>query len=134
VAARQGTLRSRQPFTVEWEFDPAEGALVAVSAKAPAGGGGPAARPEGALAPPAPQALDALAEGRVRALVWDHAAVAQQVVRRAGRSRWLTFTLGPGGVYRFRALEQLYHADARAVGDALVVALGGAGRLAARTA
>ena len=134
VAARRGTLCSRQPFTVEWEFDPAEGALVAVSAKAPAGGGGPAARPEGALAPPAPQALDALAEGRVRALVWDHAAVAQQVVRRAGRSRWLTFTLGPGGVYRFRALEQLYHADARAVGDALVVALGGAGRLAARTA
>jgi hypothetical protein len=134
VAARRGTLRSRQPFTVEWEFDPAEGALVAVSAKVPAGGGGPAARPEGALAPPAPQALDALAEGRVRALVWDHAAVAQQVVRRAGRSRWLTFTLGPGGVYRFRALEQLYHADARAVGDALVVALGGAGRLAARTA
>ena len=25
VAARRGTLRSRQPFTVEWEFDPAEG-------------------------------------------------------------------------------------------------------------
>jgi hypothetical protein len=66
--------------------------------------------------------------------VWDHAAVAQQVVRRAGRSRWLTFTLGPGGVYRFRALEQLYHADTRAVGNALVVVLGGAGRPVARTA
>ena len=59
--------------------------------------------------------------------------MAQQVVCRAGRSRWLTFTLGPGGVYRFRALEQLYQADARAVGDALVVALGGVGRLAARS-
>jgi hypothetical protein len=134
LAARRGTLRSRQPFTVEWEFDPPEGVLVAVSAKAPAGSGGPGARAEGALAPPAPQALDALAQGRVRALVWDHAAVAQQVVRQVGRSRWLTFTLGPGGVYRFRALEQLYQADARAVGDALVVALGGTGRPAARTA
>ena len=50
LAARRGTLRSRQPFTVEWEFDPAEGALVAVSARAPAGGGGPAARAEPALA------------------------------------------------------------------------------------
>ena len=29
----------------------------------------------------------------------------------------VSFTLGPGGVYRFRALEQLYQADARAVGD-----------------
>jgi hypothetical protein len=134
LAARRGTLRSRQPFTVEWEFDPAEGVLVAVSAKAPAGSVGPGARAEGALAPPAPQALDALAQGRVRALVWDHAAVAQQVVCQVGRSRWLTFTLGPGGVYRFRALEQLYQADARAVGDALVVALGGTGRPAARTA
>ena len=103
-------------------------------ANAPAGSVGPGARAEGALAPPAPQALDALAQGRVRALVWDHAAVAQQVVRQVGRSRWLTFTLGPGGVYRFRALEQLSQADARAVGDALVVALGGTGRPAARTA
>jgi hypothetical protein len=136
LAARRGTLRSRQPFTVEWEFDAAEGALMAVSARAPVGDGGPVARAEPALAEPASarQALDALAEGRVRALVWDHAAVAQQVVCRAGRSRWLTFTLGPGGVYRFRALEQLYQADLRAVGDALVVALGGASRPAARTA
>ena len=136
LAARRGTLRSRQPFTVEWEFDPVEGALVAVSARAPAGGGGPAARAEPNLAGPVlvPQALDALAQRRVRALVWDHAAVAQQVVCQVGRSRWLTFTLGPGGVYRFRALEQLYQADMRAVGDALIVALGGASRLAARTA
>jgi glycosyl transferase family 1 len=136
LAARRGAIRSRQPFTVEWEFDPVEGALVAVSTRAPADGGGPATRAEPAVAGPAlaPQALDALAQGRVRALVWDHAAVAQQVVCRAGRSRWLTFTLGAGGVYRFRALEQLYQADVRAVGDALIVALGGAGRLAARTA
>jgi hypothetical protein len=135
LAARRGTLHARQPFTVEWEFDPVEGALVAVSARAPADGGGLAARPEPAPAGPAlvPQALDALVQGRIRALVWDHAAVAPQVVCRAGRSRWLTFTLGPGGVYRFRALEQLYHADARAVGGALVVALGGAGRPAARS-
>jgi hypothetical protein len=37
-------------------------------------------------------------------------------------------------VYRFRALEQLYQADVQTVGDALVVALGGAGRPTARTA
>jgi hypothetical protein len=55
-------------------------------------------------------------------------------VCRAGRSQWLTFTLGPGGVYRFRALEQLYLADVRAVRDALVLALGGGSRPAARTA
>jgi hypothetical protein len=78
------------------------------------------------------EAIDALAQGRVRALVWDHTAVAPQVVCRAGRSRWLTFTLGQGGVYRCRALERLSPADARAVGDALVAVLGGAGRPAAR--
>jgi hypothetical protein len=132
--ARRGTLRSRQRFTVDWEYDAAAGALVAVSARRPVGGGGPAAGAEPAAAGPAltPAAREALVQGRVRALVWDHAAVGPQVVCRAGRSRWLTFTLGPGGVYRFRALEQLYHADARAVGDALVMALGGAGRPAAR--
>jgi glycosyl transferase family 1 len=134
-AARRGTLRSRQPFTVDWEYDAAAGALVAVSARGPVGGGGPAAGAEPAAVGPAltPEAREALAQGWVRALVWDHAAVGPQVVCRAGRSRWLTFTLGPGGVYRFRALEQLYQADARAVGDALVVALGGAGRPAARS-
>jgi hypothetical protein len=58
--------------------------------------------------------------------------VAPQVVCRAGRSRWLTFTLGPGGVYRFRALERLYQADARVVGGALVAILGGAARPAGR--
>lgn len=136
LTARRKTLRSRQPFVVEWEFDPVERALIAVSAKVPVDGQGPAARAESRLVASAlaPQALEALAQGQVRALVWDHAAVAQQVVCRAGRSRWLTFTLGPGGVYRFRALEQLYQADVRAVRDALVVALGGGGRPAARTA
>ena len=136
LTARRKTLRSRQPFVVEWEFDPVERALIAVSAKVPVDGQGPAARAESRLVASAlaPQALEALAQGQVRALVWDHAAVAQQVVCRAGRSRWLTFTLGPGGVYRFRALEQLYQADVRAVRDALVVELGGGGRPAARTA
>ena len=130
LAARRGTLRSRQSFTVDWEYDAAAGALVAVSAR------GSAAGTEPASAGPAltPEARDALAQGRVRALVWDHAAVAPQVVCRAGRSRWLTFTLGQGGVYRFRALEQLYQADAPAVGDALVAVLGGADRTAGRPA
>jgi hypothetical protein len=32
----------------------------------------------------------------------------------------LTFTLGAGGVYRFRALEKLYQADVGTVGEALV--------------
>jgi hypothetical protein len=136
VAARRGTLRSGQPFTVKWEFDPMEGALAAVSVRVPAPAGRPATRgtPMPTEPAPAPQrALDALAHGQVRALVWDHTAVAQQIVCRAGGSRWLTFTLGPGGVYRFRALEQLYQANVAAVGDALVAALGGADRSAAKT-
>jgi hypothetical protein len=50
--------------------------------------------------------------------------VAPHVVCRAGRSRSLTFTLGQGGVYRFRAIEQIYQADTRAVCAALVAMLG----------
>src|SRR5262249_14123551 len=88
-------------------------ALVAVSRREPGVG-------ERALTA---EAIDALGEGRIRALVWDHAAVAPQVVCRTGRAGWLTFTLGPGGVYRFRALEQIYRADGRAVGGALVAIL-----------
>jgi len=132
LRAGRGALPSRQPFTVQWEFDPVEGVLLAVSAPRPAPGDGPATReaPVRAAPRPDPQVLDALAHGQVRALVWDHTAVAQQIVCRAGRSRWLTFTLGPGGVYRFRALEQIYQADARAVGAALVAALNGADRSA----
>jgi hypothetical protein len=123
-AARQGTLRTRQSFTVGWEYDVAAAALVAVSTRGPASAGSTL---------PA-EALDALAQGRVQALVWDHAAVAPQVVCRAGRSRWLTFTLGQGGVYRFLALERVYQADARVVGGALVAMLGVAERPAGRPA
>jgi hypothetical protein len=134
-AARQGTLRTRQSFTVGWEYDVAAAALVAVSARGLIGaddtapGTGPASA--GSTLPA--EALDALAQGRVRALVWDHTAVAPQVVCRAGRSRWLTYTLGQGGIYRFRALEKLYQADAGVVGGALVAMLGGADRPARRS-
>jgi hypothetical protein len=123
-AARQGTLRTRQSFTVGWEYDVAAAALVAVSTRGQALAGSTL---------PA-EALDALAQGRVRALVWDHAAVASQVVCRAGRSRWLTFTLGQGGVYRFLALERVYQADVRGVGSALIAMLGVAERPAGRPA
>ena len=58
--------------------------------------------------------------------------MAPQVVCRPGRFRWLTFTLGSGGVYRFHALEQLYRADAQAIGDALVGILADGGRPAER--
>jgi len=109
-AARQGTLRTSQSFTVAWEYDVAAAALVAVSRR----GSGAAGSVLTA------DVLDALRQGRIRALVWDHADVAPQVVCRTGRSRWLTFTLGPGGVYRFRALEQFYQADVPMIGEALV--------------
>jgi hypothetical protein len=112
-AARQGTLGTSQSFTVDWEYEPAAEVLLAVSR-------GPGA-PGAALTR---EAVAALRQGRIRALVWDHAAVAPQVVCRAGRFRWLTFTLGSGGVYRFRALEQLYRADAPAIGNALAAILG----------
>ena len=123
-AARQGSLRTRQSFTVGWEYDVAAAALVAVSTRGRASAGSTL---------PA-EAIDALAQGRVRALVWDHAAVASQVVCRAGRSRWLTFTLGQGGVYRFLALERLYQADVQVVGGALVAMLGVSVRPAGRPA
>ena len=109
-SARQGTLRTNQSFTVAWEYDAAAGALVAVSRGWP-GGAGP---------DPTAEVVDALRQGRIRVMLWDHAEVAPQVVCRTGRSRWLTFTLGSGGVYRFRALEQLYRADVATVGEVLV--------------
>lgn len=135
-AAGEGTLRTRQSFTVGWEYDAAAAALVAVSARGTIGADGakPGTGPASAAPTLPEEAIDALAQGRVRALVWDHTAVAPQVVCRAGRSRWLTFTLGQGGVYRFRALERLYQADARVVGGALVAILGAAVRPAGRPA
>ena len=111
--ARQRSLSTSQSFTVDWEYEAAANVLVAVSRRGPGATGG-------ALTD---EAVAALRQGRIRALVWDHAAVAPQVVCRAGRFRWLTFTLGSGGVYRFRALEQLYCADAQAIGDALAAIL-----------
>jgi hypothetical protein len=123
-AARRGTLRSRQLFTVAWEYDSTAAALLAVSSRGP-GPAGPALPAE---------AIAALGQGQIRALVWDHAAVASQVVCRTGRSRWLTFTLGPGGVYRFRALEQLYQADAREVGRVLAAMLAAADHSVGRPA
>lgn len=113
-AARRGTLRTCQAFTVAWDYDAEAAILVAVSRRGP-GSAGPDRLAAG---------IDALGQGRIHALVWDHAAVAPQVVYRVGRSGWLTFTLGPGGVYRFRALERLYAADVREVGGALVSMLG----------
>ena len=125
-AARQGTLRTPQAFTVGWEYDAAAAALVAVSTRTLSGADDrvrpTASLPAGSTVPA--EAIDALAEGRVRALVWDHAAVALQVVRDVGRSRRLTYTLGQGGVYRFLALERLYQADARGVRAALIAMLG----------
>ena len=120
--ARQGTLRASQSFTVVWEHDARMGVLIAVSRRE---------RPGAEAAPTADvlnaglsaDIVDALRQHRIRALMWDHAAVAPQVVCRTGRSRWLTFTLGAGGVYRFRAVEELYRADAR-LGDALAGILG----------
>ena len=121
-AARQGTLGTSQSFTVDWEYETAANVLLAVSRR---GAGAPGTVLTG-------EAVAALREGGIRALVWDHAAVAPQVVCRAGRFRWLTFTLGSGGVYRFRALEQLYRADAQAIGDALVGILADGDRPAER--
>jgi len=67
---------------------------------------------------------DALARGLVRAIVWDHSAVAAQVMCRHGRGPWLTFTMGPAGAYRFRALERLYRANPGATGRAALAILG----------
>jgi hypothetical protein len=112
--ARQGTLRASQSFTVAWEHHAPAGALIAVSRRnGPATPGGVAA-----------DVVGALRQGRMAALVWDHAAVAPQVVCRTGRFTWLTFTLGAGGVYRFRALEALCRADAPGVREALLGILG----------
>jgi hypothetical protein len=58
-------------------------------------------------------------------MIWDHSAVAGQIVDPSGGAPGLTFTLGTGGVYRFQALERVYGADPEGTGQSLVTILGG---------
>jgi hypothetical protein len=118
----------RAGFTLELEHGPA-GALVIASVPRPPHRGGAAA--EGTTAPgaPLPGALaDALRRGAIRVMIWDHSAVAPQIVDPRAGGRGLTFTLGTGGVYRFRALERVYAADPEGVGHVLATLLGGRAR------
>jgi hypothetical protein len=117
------TLKTRQRFTVGFEHDENAQALVVVSV--PSGPDEPGA-PAAAITRRLPDGLrEALAQGKIRTIVWDHAAVAGQVVYRSGRRRWLTFTLGAGGVYRFRALDSVYRAAPEPTGQALIALFDG---------
>lgn len=90
--ARRGALRARQPFDVSGALDVASETLLLTSVAA-------AADARWSELPEQPD--------RVATLVWDHSALGHQVVYRLGRRRWLTASIGPGGVHRFDAVNQL---------------------------
>ena len=125
-AVSADALSTRQPFVLRFACEEsAPSTLVATSvADGPNARADVAARPS-TLAPWSPGVADALRRGQVRAIVWDHSAVAPQVTVRAGRGPWLTYPMGAGGAYRFRALERLYRADPGATGRAALAILVG---------
>jgi hypothetical protein len=53
------------------------------------------------------RAEEADIEGPIAVLLWDHSALGHQVVYALGRRRWLTASVGPGGVHRFDAVVRL---------------------------
>jgi hypothetical protein len=90
--ARAGILHTRQPFQVHGRFDDTTGVLTLTSNIEP--GDSPAEdlplRPD-----------------RVTLLIWDHSMLGHQVSYVVGRGRWLTASIGPGGVHRFDAIAEL---------------------------
>jgi len=118
--ARAGTLRARQPFRVSTDFDPEGGVLTLTS------------RPvddedEKKGGDSLPRALpDALRDGRVKLIVWDHSALGLQIVYATSRCKWLTVGLGSGGVHRFEALSELARSFPEQTCPALLSVLRGA--------
>jgi hypothetical protein len=105
--ARLGTLRTRQAFDVVGHFEAASKVLTLTSALPSAGR---------ACLPPA-EPTD-IAES-VATVVWDHCALGQQVMYALGRRRWLTASVGPGGVHRFDAIAELLRGQPAIVRPAL---------------
>jgi hypothetical protein len=97
--ARGGTLVARQPFDVRVDFDATAGVLTLTSF------GMSGALPPSALAPGVEEAV---VEGRVQVIVWDHTAVARDIVYSIKPGQWFHVGLGVDGVHRFEALSGVY--------------------------
>ena len=114
--SQTGRLVTRQPFVLTFDFDASSGTLTLRSRAPIRGEDRPSSLPSDADA--------ALAAGAVTLLVWDHSALGHQIVYLAGRRRWMTAGLGPGGVHRFDAVSTLYRSSPRRIAGALRSLLG----------
>lgn len=113
--AMAGKLGNRQPFRVSIAADPALGAVVLTSDTLDA--------PTESF----PVAVERmLLDGRLRAMVWDHARIGEYLFCEVSPDRWLRIGLGGNGLYRFEALVAAYRRSPRRVGASMVEVLRGA--------
>lgn len=115
--ARGGTLRSKQPFGIEVEFD-ADSSTLRLSSVARFA----ASAARAALLPDVERAVR---EGRVRLVMWDHTAVAPDMIYEVRPGWWLQVGLGSGGVHRFEALSAVYRRSPNESARPLLMILGG---------
>jgi hypothetical protein len=114
--ARGGILHAEQAFGVQTDFDATAGVLTLLSF-----GTAPGAAP----APLAAEVEDAVLEGRVHTIVWDHTPVAHDVVYAIEPGQWFRVGLGLDGVHRFEALSALYRLARAETAPALLAILRG---------
>jgi hypothetical protein len=107
--ARQGILVARQPFAVSARLDTSAVVLTLTSVRPATDGVAP---DNVELCGPPPL------------VVWDHSSLGHQVVYTRGRGRWLTATVGVGGVHRFDAIAEIERHVPGTVIPALVGILG----------
>jgi hypothetical protein len=110
--ARHGVLRARQPFAVTTNLDITHAVLTLTSVRLPA-----------ESLPRHPSDAPALRDA-APLVVWDHSALGHQVVYARGAGRWLTATIGVGGVHRFDAIADIERHVPGAVVPALAAILG----------
>jgi Glycosyl transferases group 1 len=118
--ARGGTLRARQPFEVTVGFHPESGVLMLTSVPPSPGDVetiGTGRAPSGLL--------EALREGRVTLIIWDHSAFSLQIVYAPIGSEWVTIGVGMGGIHRFETLTRLARRHPEAAASILVPLLAG---------
>src|SRR5262249_23181106 len=102
------------PFRVTIAADPALGAVVFTSDTLEA--------PAEAL----PDAVERmLLDGRLQAMVWDHARIGEYLFCEVSPERWLRIGLGGHGLYRFEALLAAYRRSPGRVGASMVEVLRG---------
>ena len=108
--ARHGLLTAAQPFAVTTHLDTTRAVLTLTSVRS--------------TEPEARGVSDVLQLGDAAPLVvWDHSSLGHQVVYASGRGRWLTATIGVGGLHRFDALAEIERHVPGAVVPALATIL-----------